>query len=221
MTRHLLLALTAWCIAGVASSRASQATIGPELVHAAGGRLDTLLADPVASTIRWTGTKFRGLGKHAGTIALAEGELVLRHEQLVSGRFTIDMRRMGVTDIPAHEPVPRRRLLAHLQGRDFFDVARFPTAQFRANSVTRIGPARYRLAGDLTMLGLSRPIEFETQVRWPEVGHMIATAAITLDRQRWGIAYRGSRLTNDLVDDDIQIALVLDARRRAPLLGAR
>ncbi len=221
MTRDLVLVLATCCAAGSASGHASLLRSVPTRHVATGGRPDTLVADPVASRIRWTGTKFRRLGKHEGTIALAAGELVLRHEQLEAGRFTIDMRRMEITDIPDTEPVPRRRLLAHLQGPDFFDVARYPTAQFVANRAARIGAARYRLSGDLTMHGVSRPIEFETEVRWPEVGHMIATATLTLDRQRWGIAYRGSRVTNDLVDDDIQIFLVLDARRRTLRLTAR
>ena len=216
MTRSLLLAATAaWSLA-----HAPRTAARPD-ADALGGRPDTLVADASASSIRWKGTKFRGLGKHEGTIALASGELVLRHEQLVGGRFVIDMRRMEVTDIPEHEPVPRRRLLTHLKGPDFFDVDRYPTAEFIADAATRVGPSRYRLSGRLVMHGVSRPIELVTEVRWPEVGHMLATASVALDRQHWGIAYRGSRLTNDLVDDEIQISLVLHARRRASLLGAR
>jgi polyisoprenoid-binding protein YceI len=186
-----------------------------------GGRPDTLVADPAASTIRWKGTKFRGLGKHEGTIALASGQFVVRHEQLTSGTFTIDMRSIEVTDIPVSDPVPRRRLRNHLMDADFFDVERHPTAVFKSTGAKRIGPARWQVSGDLTVRGVTRPISFATDVRWLEVGHMVATSALTLDRQRWGVAYRGSRLTNDLVDDDIHLSITLDARRKQATVAER
>lgn len=142
-----------------------------------------------------------------------------RPDQLVRGSFTIDMRRIDVSDIPQSEPVPRRRLLEHLRGSDFLDVERFPTATFVTRRATRIGPARYRLGGALTMHGVTQPLEFPVEVRWPTVGEMVATAAIVIDRQRWAVAYRGSRVTDDLVDDDVAISLMLVAGRRPTLLG--
>ena len=211
------------CSAIVACTLASSASPARSVVggERTGGRPDTLVADPLASSIRWKGTKFGGRGKHEGTIALADGELVLRHEQLAGGSFTIDMRRIDVSDIPQSEPVPRRRLLDHLRGRDFFDVERFPAATFVTQRATRIGPTRYRLGGTLTMHGVTQPLEFPVEVRWPEVGQMVASAFIVLDRQRWGVAHRGAGITNDLVDDDIAISLVLVARRRTHSSGTR
>lgn len=186
-----------------------------------GGPPDTLVADPAASSIRWKGTKFGGRGKHEGTIALASGQFVIRHEQLTSGTFTIDMRSIEVTDIPASDPVPRRRLRNHLLNADFFDVERFPTAVFKSTGAKRIGPARWQVSGDLTMRGVTKPVTFATDIRWVETGHMVATSALTLDRQRWGVAYRGSTLTNDLVDDEFELAISLDARRKQARVARR
>jgi polyisoprenoid-binding protein YceI len=209
-------AIAAWALVASAHSTHSVARAERD-----GGWSDTLVADASASSIRWRGTKFGGRGRHEGAIGLAAGELVLAHEQLIGGRFTIDMRCIDVSDIPQNEPVPRRRLLDHLRGRDFFDVERFPTATFIAQRATRIGPARYQLGGALTMHGVTQPIAFPIEVRWRGVGQMMATGSVVLDRQRWGVAYRGARITNDLVDDDIAISLLLVARRRSPSIGTR
>lgn len=190
-------------------------------LHVAGGPPDTLVADPAASAIRWKGTKFGGRGSHEGRVRLASGMLVIRHERLTSGTFTIDMKSLDVTDIPATDSVPRRRLRDHLQHADFFDVERHPTAVFNSTGATRIGPTRWRVAGGLTMRGVTKPITFDADVQWPETGHVVATSTFVIDRQQWGVAYRGSRLTNDLVDDEMQISLKLDARRKQAKVATR
>lgn len=220
---------TVWTAVLAASAMGLAAVPGPTrstydaaaAARVAGGRPDTLVADPAASSIRWTGTKFRGRGKHEGVVRLAGGQLVIRHEQLLSGTFTIDMRSIDVTDIPATDSVPRRRLRNHLMNADFFDVERHPTAVFGSTGARRVGPARWEVTGNLTLRGVTRPVVLATDVRWPGVGHMIATSALTIDRQRWGVAYRGSTITNDLVDDEIRLSITLDARRRGASVAAR
>jgi len=186
----------------------------------AGGPPDTLVASPAASSVRWHGTKFGGRGKHEGTVALASGMFVIRHEMLTSGTFTIDMRSIAVTDIPESEPVPRRRLREHLLGKDFFDTARYPSATFRSSGAERVGPSRWRINGNLTMRGVTHPLSFDADVQWPGTGHMVATSTFVLDRQKWGVAYRGSSL-NDLVDDEMRISLTLDARRKPKVVATR
>ena len=214
-----IVAVTVTALATVSYAPRDVIVRAPHVVGI-GGSPDTLVVQPAASSIRWKGTKFRGLGKHEGTIGLVSGQLIIRHEQLIGGTFTIDMRTIQVTDIPESDSVPRRRLRNHLMHADFFDVERYPTAVFTATGAQRIGPARWQVAGDLRMHGVTVPVSFATAVRWSEVGHLIATSSLTIDRQRWGIAYRGSRLTNDLVDDGIQLAITLEARRRGASIAA-
>jgi polyisoprenoid-binding protein YceI len=171
----------------------------------AGGPPDTLVANPAASSIRWKGAGLGGRGTREGAVDLANGMFVIRHQQVTSGTFTIDMRSLD----------------AALRNADLFDVARYPTAVFSSTGAKRVGPARWQISGDLTMQGVSRAITFPTDVEWPELGHMIATSTFALDRREWGIGSRGSRLTDDLVDDDIQISLRLDARRKQASVARR
>lgn len=182
---------------------------------------DTLWADLGASGVRWTGTKFRGRGRHEGTVRLASGALVVRAGAVVGGAFVADLRTLAVTDIPPADSVPRRRLREHLLSPDFFDVARYPTAAFAVTTAEPAGARRYRLVGTLTMHGVTRPVAFLADVAaYPDPnadghrsGELRAAAHVRLDRRRWGITYRGSALLNVVVDDDILLDLTLVARR--------
>lgn len=202
----------------ISSPRPASETAVPLVV---GGPPDTLVANPAASSIRWKGTGFGGRGTSEGAVKLASGLFVIRHEKLTSGTFTIDMRSIEVGDTPATEPLPRRGLRDQLRSAEFFDVARYPTAVFRSTGARRIGPARWQVTGNLTMRGVTKPVTLDTDVRWAEVGHMIATSAFTIDRQRWGVAYRGSQFADDLVGDDIQLSLTLDAHRKQASVATR
>jgi polyisoprenoid-binding protein YceI len=170
-----------------------------------GGPPDTLVAVPTATTIRWKGTGLGGRGARAGAVTLASGLFVIRHEQLTSGTFTINMKSL---DAPLH-------------AAGLFDVEHHPTAMFRSTGARRIGPAQWQVAGDLTMRGVTRPITFDTDVSWPEMGHMVATSQFTIDRRQWGIGEGMTRAANAVIDDDIQLSLTLDARRKQPSVATR
>jgi polyisoprenoid-binding protein YceI len=170
-----------------------------------GGAPDTLVANPAATSIRWRGTGLGGRAARAGAVKLASGMFVLRHERLTSGDFTIDMRSLDPS----------------LRSADLFDVERYPTAVFQSTGATRVGPARWQVAGNLTMRGVSKPIAFDTDVAWPGLGHMVATSTFTIDRRLWGVANRGAGLADDLVDDNIQISLTLDASRKQAKVATR
>jgi polyisoprenoid-binding protein YceI len=171
----------------------------------AGGPPDTLVANPAATSIRWRGAGFGGRVTRDGTVQLASGMLVIRHQQLTSGTFTIDMRTLD----------------AALRTPDYFDVERNPTAVFRSSGMKRIGPARWQVAGDLTMRGVTKPITFDSDVSWPELGHMVATSTLTLDRRQWGVASRTPGLAGAVADNDIQVTIALDASRKQARVATR
>jgi polyisoprenoid-binding protein YceI len=177
-----------------------------------GLKADTLVLDTTASVIHWKGTKFFGLGKHEGDVRLQEGYVVLGGSNGISGRFVVNMRSIEVTDIPADDPIPRNRLRNHLLDADFFDVERFPTANFTLHSGEELEDGRYRLRGALTMRGVTRTIIVEAAVSDWLGGLVRATSSFRINRHNWGVSFRGSRLTNDLVDDDIHFSLDLILR---------
>lgn len=172
------------------------------------------LVDTTASVVRWRGTKFGGRGAHAGTVRVRSGVLDYdtRRAELRSGVIELDMRSIAVTDMPLGETEARRKLTTHLLAADFFDVQRHPTARFELQRVTTRGGNLARLEGQLTLRGVTRPFAFEATVWSFEPTRLHATARATLDRMQWGVAFRGSRITNDLVDDVIHLEFDILAR---------
>lgn len=170
---------------------------------------DSLQVDPGRSAIRWKGTKFRGRGKHEGTVGLSAGALALCGQRVCGGRFTVDMRSIAITDIPAHEPVPRARLARHLASEDFFWVERHPTTTFHLREVQQVGAADYRAAGDLTLRGVTRPLAFPVTLEAGRGDELRLRARFSIDRQQWGVAYRFDPLRNELVDDEIHLDLTV------------
>ncbi len=59
----------------------------------------------------------------------------------------------------------------HLRSCDFFCVDSFPTITFRSKQVTQVGPDQYRIDGDLTMRGVTRPFRVPARIdRSPDEG---------------------------------------------------
>lgn len=176
---------------------------------------DTALVDTAATEIRWKGTKFGKRGAHSGTLRVRGGWIDVRGMQLRGGRILLDMRSISVTDMPRSEAVPRRKLLEHLLGEAFFAVSRYPAAEFVIDRSEHLGANVFRVNGRLTLRGITKPVTFDMTLWSYEPTALRATARLTINRMFWGVAFRGSRFTNDLVDDDVQLELDITARGSA------
>jgi len=53
----------------------------------------------------------------------------------------------------------------HLKSADFFDVAKYPTMTFKSTSIKRAGKDTYKLAGNLTLHGITKPVTVEMTYR--------------------------------------------------------
>ncbi|MEO0468042.1 MAG: YceI family protein [Bacteroidota bacterium] len=140
-----------------------------------------------SSRLAWKGTKMQGLGKHEGNIAVKTGGWQFQSGELTNGFAVFDLREINITDIPAHEIVPRRRLKAHLQSPDFFDVERFPVAWFQLTSSEHLQDDQYRLSGMLHLKGRSKTISTTAQIS-DNQSNMTINFSLHLKRSDWGIA---------------------------------
>lgn len=66
-----------------------------------------------------------------------------------SAEVTIDANELW-TGEPARD--------AHLKSADFLDVANHPKITFRSHHVDQVGASHYRLAGELTLRGITKPV---------------------------------------------------------------
>ena len=224
MTTAVLATAVALSAIGLTLSASSgafpRAAAEAPAASAAGGPPDSLVVDPRASTIRWTGSRSGSRDSSTGTVDIESGLLVIRHEKLTSGTFTIDMRRVAMSGAPALVPASWRageRLLV----AELVDVMRHPRAVFRSTDATRVGQARWRVTGDLTMNDVTRPITFDADVAWPETGHMVATSTFRIDRRDWRAPSEPAGRALAGGDGSIQLAITLDARRKPSRVAMR
>ena len=78
----------------------------------------------------------------------------------------------------------------HLRSGAFFAVKKYPTIAFRSTRVEQIGGSAYKVTGNLTLLGTTRPITFDVSYSGQSAG-LIAragfTARATIDRDDFGL----------------------------------
>src|SRR5699024_6585456 len=53
----------------------------------------------------------------------------------------------------------------HLKSADFFEVEKYPTMTFKSTSIKKAGKDRYKLKGDLTLHGVTKPVTMELWYR--------------------------------------------------------
>jgi polyisoprenoid-binding protein YceI len=224
MTNAVLTTVVALSAIGLTMSASvgttSRASADAPASGTVGGPPDSLVVNPRASSVRWKGVRLGSRDSSAGTVNIESGLLVIRHEKLTSGSFTIDMRSVAMAGAPTFVPAGWRageRLLV----AELFDVMRYPRAVFKSTGATRVGQARWRVTGDLTMNDVTRPITFDADVAWPETGHMVATSTFSIDRREWRLPSAPAGRVQDGGDESIQLAITLDARRKPSRVAMR
>ncbi|MBL7851081.1 MAG: YceI family protein [Cyclobacteriaceae bacterium] len=54
-----------------------------------------------------------------------------------------------------------------LQSEKYFDAAKFPKLTFKSTSFTKVEGNKYKLVGDLTMKGITKPVELQVIINGP------------------------------------------------------
>jgi polyisoprenoid-binding protein YceI len=110
---------------------------------------------------------------------------------------------------------------AHLRSADFLDAATYPTLDFRSTGLRRRGGDRFVLAGDLTIRGVTRPVEldlvFDGVARSPWGQEVVAFSASTeFDREDFGITWNKALETGGvLVGPKVRVEISAEAVREA------
>jgi len=82
----------------------------------------------------------------------------------------------------------------HLRSADFFDTEHHPTATFRSTKVEDAGDGTYRLSGDLTVKGVTKPVTLELEylgtINSPWGDERAGFSATTeVSRKEWGLEW--------------------------------
>ena len=170
--------------------------------------------DVEKSRIEWTGRNLTSA--HSGAIKLNAGQMELREGRPIGGAFTLDMGSME--NLNLQDSAMRQLLIRHLKSDDFFDVERFPTAEFRLSKITAIPGARrgnpnWEVSGELTLKSVTNQIVFPAMIGLTTDGLIAADAHFDFDRTRWKVLYGSGKfyekLGKHLVNDEVSLALKL------------
>src|SRR6185436_19081144 len=103
----------------------------------------------------------------------------------------------------------------HLRGPDFFDVAKYPTITFKSTKIEPAGDHRYKLHGDLTMHGVTKPVVLDVEATQQVKGmrgetRAGARATTKVNRKDFGINWSktmdgGGVVVGDDVDVTIEV----------------
>lgn len=107
----------------------------------------------------------------------------------------------------------------HLSSPDFFDVAKYPKIFFRSTKVEPVGGNRFKLTGNLTIHGVTRPVTFDVEylgpVKGTEEGETCIgfTAATTINREDYNIMWNAALIEKGgvVVGREVQIILDVEA----------
>jgi len=110
----------------------------------------------------------------------------------------------------------------HLRSADFFDVAKYPTIEFKSKKVESVASGRLRVIGDLIMHGATKEVALDVEGPTPEIKdksgntRMGVSASTQLNRKdfnlTWNSALDGGGV---VVGDEVSITIDLELIKRA------
>jgi polyisoprenoid-binding protein YceI len=109
----------------------------------------------------------------------------------------------------------------HLRSADFFDVAKYPTITFKSRKITPNGEGKWKVAGDLTMHGVTKEVVLDVEGPTPQVkdpqGNVRAGASVTTKISRkdfditWSKVMEGGGL---VLGDDVSVTIDVEGVKK-------
>jgi len=176
-------------------------TLSPSPITAGTWRLD-----PAHTSLEFR-VKHIGLARVRGVFRVFEGAVVTGADGELSGWAAIDAASLE-TGVAARDE--------HLRSPDFFAVEAHPRITFETTAVERSGGDRLRIAGELTIRGITRAIELDGELlgtgRDDEGNLRIGIEATgALDRRDFGLTWNtavdgGGLLVGNRVDLRLEVS---------------
>lgn len=170
----------------------------------------TWSVDPVHSEVGFS-VRHMMVSKVRGRFTSFEGSVTTAENPLDSKvRATVDLSSIDTGNADRD---------AHIRSADFFEVDAHQTMTFESTGI-RVDGDEYKLDGDLTLKGVSRPVTFDLEVNGfgPDAyggTRSGFSATTTINRKDWGVDFNAVMETGGLVVADkvtiqLEIELVLD-----------
>lgn len=153
-----------------------------------------LAVDPASSQLRAIGAKV--VGSHPIDFHDYKGSIAVEGDEVKQIRFEVQMKSLK-SDAD--------RLTTHLLDEDFFHVDKFPTSSFVSTSIESGGEGgTHTVTGNLTVRGQTRSVKFPAKIQVKD-GKVQASADFVVDRQDFGIVYKGK--ADNLIQDEVAMKI--------------
>ena len=170
----------------------------------------TWTVDPAHSRVEFA-VKHMGIATVRGNFATFEGKLEIGADGArVSG--TAETASIN-TDEPQRD--------AHLRSPDFFDAEVNPQISFASTEITAVDDETYRISGDLTMHGITRPVTLHAEIQGFDIdpwGNERVGLEVSgqINRSDWDMKFNQALGSgNMLVSDKVKLALDISAIKQA------
>lgn len=175
----------------------------PETTPSAKGTALPLTAEN--SKVEFTGSKVTG--KHDGGFKAFTGTIDLVNAKPEESGVTVEIDTNSLYS-------DSEDLTGHLKSPDFFDVAKFPKANFTSTKIvadSAKGAGNYTVTGDFDLHGQKKAITFPAKITVTDAD-VAVESEFSINRKDFGIVYAGK--TDDLIRDDVVIRLNLKSPRK-------
>jgi polyisoprenoid-binding protein YceI len=109
----------------------------------------------------------------------------------------------------------------HLRSNDFFDMETYPTISYRSTAVEAVDADTYRVTGDLTIKGVSKPVTIDFEYTGTAVDPFGNTRLgleghVVVNRKDWGINWNaaldaGGVLVSEKVTLEFEVSAIRSA----------
>lgn len=171
------------------------------------------VVDTMNSKVEWKGYKvFKSENtSHFGTIKFESGDITVKEGKLESGKFVANMSSLTSEDLK-NDKEKLGKLNGHLKSADFFDVEKFPTASFEITKVTPSAEGDFStvLDGNLTIKGITKPVQFKSNVTVKEGEVTIASEQKDINREDFGVKFQ-TPAENGVIKNEVTLQINVKA----------
>jgi polyisoprenoid-binding protein YceI len=152
--------------------------------------------DPHHTMVLFSWNHF-GYSNPTANFGLGEGTLVFdeQHPAQSSVQVTLPLANLD-THVPA--------LDKHLKESDFFDADKFPTVTFKSTKVQPLGGHKFKVTGDLTVHGVTRPVVLDATLNKVGPHPMMKVQSIgfdataTIKRSEFGVGAYVPKVSDEI-----------------------
>jgi polyisoprenoid-binding protein YceI len=180
----------------------------PVLAHA-----DTWQIDPAHTNVEFS-VRHMIISKVKGIFNKTSGTITINSNDPTSAKIdaTIDAASINTR-------VDKRD--AHLKSPAFLDVDKYPTITFISTKVEAAGPGKWKVTGDLTLHGVTKPVELDVEGTGTPItdpmGNTRAGASATtkINRKDFGLTWNQPLETGGvMVGDEVAISIDVEAIKK-------